>query len=212
MWHGLTAVLVIAALAMSLAQAAIADGGTFSSPVVRAFNVFAFFTIQSNVIVCVTCLLLALRPDRSSLLFRTFRLDGVVMIVITAVVYHTALAGLFDLHGWRLVSDQLVHTVVPAFAILGWLVFGPRGLITWRVVGLSAIYPILWVVFTLVRGAIGHWYPYPFIDIDELGYLRVSLTLLGITAAFVALAAAAFGLDRLLVRAGWTPAGARESE
>lgn len=224
-WFGLTALTVLTGLVISIVATATGDGGQFGSPVVATFNIFAYFTIQSNVIVGIISTLLALRPDRaaprrpdgapsgrpdgisserSATLFRVFRLDGLVMIVITAIIYHTLLAGLVDLHGWSSFDNQLVHTVVPILAILGWLLFGPRRLITWRTLGLSVVYPILWVVFTLVRGAIGHWYPYPFIDAGQLGYGRVTLNVLAVTAGFLLLAAGALGLDRVLGRAAAT--------
>lgn len=33
---------------------------------------------------------------------------------------------LLDLNGADLVADRLLHVVVPMFAMLGWLLFGPR--------------------------------------------------------------------------------------
>jgi len=207
-WNGLTAALVLLGIVMDVVWAARAGAGTFGSPAAHAFNIFAYFTVQSNIVVGATTLLLALRWDRGtgadwrSTLFRVFRLDGLIMIIVTAVVYHAVLEPLLDLHGWDLFSDQIVHTVVPAFCIFGWLLWGPRRLVSWRIVGWCVVYPILWVVFTLVRGAITHWYPYPFMDVDELGYLHASLNLLGITVAFLALAAGALGVDRLLGRRG----------
>jgi len=202
-WHGLTAAVVAFAVVL-----AIALGGSQSPDVVAAFpsqaardaNVLVYFTIQSNLIVGVTALLLALRPRRSALLFRVFRFDGVAMIVLTALVYHTMLAGLSHPHGWNAVDNQLLHTVVPAMAVVGWLVFGPRGLVSWKVVWLSLVYPILWLVFTLLRGAAIGWYPYPFMDPREQGYASVSLTLAGIVVAFIALAALLLAVDRGLRR------------
>jgi hypothetical protein len=207
-WHALTAALALAGLSVSLVMAAThgpVATAAFTSPVARTFNIFAYFTIQSNLIVAITCLLLALRPGigthgSSGTVFRVFRLDGLVMIIVTGVVYHTLLAGLLDLGGWQLVSDQIVHTAVPLMAAIGWLVFGPRGLVSWKVVGFSIVYPLLWLAFTLARGAVDDWYPYPFIDVGELGYARVTVNTLGITVGFVALAAGALGLDRLLAR------------
>lgn len=177
-----------------------AYAAAFTSQAARDANILAYFTIQSNLVVMVTALLLALRPRRSALLFRVFRLDAVAMIVLTAVVYHTMLARLVDLHGVVAVYNQLLHTLVPAMAVGGWLLLGPRGLVSWRVVWLSLVYPIAWLVFTLVRGAAIGWYPYPFMDPREQGYASVSFTLAGIVAAFIALAALLLLVDRALGR------------
>jgi hypothetical protein len=199
-WFALTAVAVLAGVVISVWTAVVTGGQPWDSGVARAFNSFAYFTTQSNLIVGATVLLLALRLDRTSTLFRVFRLDGLVMIVITGVVFHTMLAGLLELQGWASAGNQLVHTAVPIMAVLGWLLFGPRGLISWRTIGLSVIYPILWVVFTMTRGALTDWYPYPFLQVDEVGVLSVALTLLGITVAFVLLGIGGMYLDRLLLR------------
>ena len=202
-WHGLTAAVALVAVALGIAQGGVhapAYYAAFASQAARDANVLAYFTIQSNLIVGVTALLLALRLRRSALLFRVFRFDGVAMIVLTALVYHTMLAGLTHPHGWNAVDNLLLHTVVPAMAVVGWLVFGPRGLVSWRVVWLSLVYPIIWLVVTLLRGAAIVWYPYPFMDPREQGYASVSLTLAGIVAVFIALAALLLAVDRALGR------------
>jgi hypothetical protein len=126
-WFGVTALCVAGGVLISVFTAAQNSTGHFSTPVERAFNTLVFFTIQSNLIVGVTVLLLALKPERSSPAFGVCRLIGVVAITVTGVVYHVALAGLFDLQGWDQLGNQLVHTVVPIMAVVGWLAFGPRG-------------------------------------------------------------------------------------
>ena len=207
-WHGLTAAVALVAVVMAVLQGGVqapADYAAFHTQAARDANVLVYFTVQSNLIVAVTTLLLALRPRRSALLFRVFRFDGVAMIVLTAVVYHTMLAGA-QLHGWVFASNLLLHTVVPAMAVAGWLVLGPRGLVTWRVVWLSLVYPIAWLVVTLVRGAVIGWYPYPFMDPGEQGTAAVALTLAGIVGAFIGLAALLLVVDRALGRLRWRAA------
>jgi hypothetical protein len=194
----LTVVLVVFAIVVQVVGAATSHGGHFATPAGRAFNVFAYFTIQSNLIIAATCLALALRPDSDSTWLRTFRLTGLACIVITGVVYNTALAGLVEMHGWGLVADRILHIAVPVLAVVGWLVFGPRRLVSWRIVWLAFVYPLAWVAFTLARGAAVHWYPYPFIDIDSHGYARVALNIVAITVLFIALCAGALWLDRRL--------------
>ena len=199
LWFAVTAAIAFSAVVIQVIVAA-GMPGHFTTPLEKSLNVFAFFTIQSNIIVGVTCLLLALRLERSSELFRMFRLSGVVAIFITGLVYHTLLAGLVDVHGWAAVCNQMLHTAVPLLGVLGWLLFGPRGLISWRTVALAFVFPLGWLAFTMIRGAAIHWYPYPFIDVDDLGYARVAVNAVVVAALFFALAAAAYGFDRWMVR------------
>jgi len=207
LWFGLTALTAIAGVVIQLFVTASLKTGFFTTPTARTFNVFVFFTIQSNLIVGATCLLLAIDPTRSSLGFRAWRLTGIVAITITGLVYHTVLASLFDLESWALVADNLIHTVVPVLAVLGWLVVGPRGLTSRTVVRLSVLFPIAWLIFTLIRGAIVHFYPYPFVDVSRYGYVRVSINCVWVAVLYLGLASGAAALDRRLgARAAPTPA------
>jgi hypothetical protein len=201
-WFGATAFVVFAGLIVQLLVVADRPAGFFDSTAERVLNVFAFFTIQSNVIVGVTCLLLALNLERSSTVFRAFRLIGIVAITITGIVYHSVLAQLFDLENWALVADHALHTVAPIMGVVGWLMFGPRGLISPRIVWLSTIFPVAWCIFTLVRGEMVGFYPYPFIDVDALGYARVFVNCVWIAVLYLGVAAGAHVLDRWLVRVG----------
>ena len=63
------------------------------------------------------------------------------------------------------------------------------------------LHPVAWLAFTLVRGALIGWYPYPFVDVGVLGRATVALNCLGITVLFLGLAAVALGADRALDRA-----------
>jgi hypothetical protein len=211
-WFGLTALVVLVGLIMQLVVTARITGGVFSSPAARVANVFCYFTILSNVIVGVTSLLLALRPDRPSPVFRIARLDGLIGIAVTGVVYHVALASLYELQGYAALSDQLLHTVSPLLCVIGWLLFGPRsagetatGLttvpaITPSVALWSLAYPLLWLGLTLIRGAITDFYPYPFLDAHIHGYALVALNCVLIGVLFVGLAFGAMLVDRLILR------------
>lgn len=201
-WFGATALVVLVGLVLRIALL-VSDGtqGAFDSTTDRVFNLFCFFTIQSNIIVGVTSLLLAQDPTRSSTAFRTFRLTGLVCIAVTGIVYHSLLSGLTDLHGLELGADHLLHTVSPIMAVIGWLVFGPRRLTASRIVLLSLIFPVCWLVFALIRGEVIDYYPYPFLDVNDVGYGRVFLNTLGISALYIGLAAGATALDGRLDRA-----------
>jgi hypothetical protein len=199
-WFALTAVAAAVGVALSVAVAIGNEAGFFDDLTERAFNVFAFFTIESNLVVGVTSALLALRPARDSLPFRVARLTAVAAIAITFVVFHTVLRGLEELHGLAVVSDAFVHTVVPVLAIAGWLAFGPRGLASLRVAAWSAVFPIAWCAFTLLRGELVGIYPYPFIDVAANGYARVAVSCLIVAVLYLAVAVGLTALDGWLVR------------
>ena len=195
-WFAVTSFAVAVEIVLTVTLAAQAQGGFFTTAGARVFNVFWFFTIQSNLIVGATCLLLALNPDRPSAVFRVFRLIGVVAITVTFVVFHVALSRLLDLDTWGQVANQLQHTVVPALAVVGWIAFGPRGMTSRRTAKLTVAFPLLYMTATMIRGPLArHYYPYPFADVKTYGYLRVAINGLWIGLLFVALAAGATALD-----------------
>ena len=208
-WFAATAACAVVGVIISVFTSRNNTGGFFADPTARAFNTFAFFTVQSNLIVAATTLLLAIRLVRRSMAFRTARLIGLVCITVTGVVYHVALASLLDLESWDLVGDQLVHTVVPIMTVVGWLAFGPRGQLSKRVAWLSLTFPVAWLAFTLIRGAAVGFYPYPFIDVTRLGYARTAVNCVWVSLLLLGLAGAATAIDDRLSRGSPAPVGDR---
>ena len=66
--------------------------------------------------------------------------------------------------------DVVLHKLFPVVVVLDWLVDPPMVRLTNRDALLWLVYPIVWVVVTLVRGAADGWYPYPFLDPAKGGY------------------------------------------
>jgi hypothetical protein len=204
-WFAATAVAVFTGLVVQLFVTADADADGARFPVTwqRVLNVFAFFTIQSNLIVGITTGLLALGRGGRSIVFRTARLLGVVNITLTFIVFHAVLRDLQDLTGQAAFADVLLHSVSPVLCVSGWIFFGPSGLVDRAVVGLAVGYLLLWGGFTLVRGEMIDWYPYPFMDPnspleDPKGYVAVTVNLVIVAVVFLALAAATLAADRRL--------------
>jgi hypothetical protein len=199
LWFAGTAVVVAVGIVVQLIATARLDTGFFDSRAGRVVNLFCFFTIQSNLIVLVTSAMLALRVRRKPTWFWVLRLDGVLCIAVTFVVFHVALSDLQDLEGLARLADFLLHTASPVLCVLGWLLFGPRGRTSWRIVWLSVLFPVAWLVFALVRGPlVGDYYPYPFLDVGAHGYPTVLLNAALVAALFLGLAAGAHLLDRRL--------------
>ena len=198
-WFALTAACVVVGITISVCLAPGAVGSFGGSPLNRSLNVFAFFTIQSNVLVGIACLLLAIKPGRSSFAFALLRMTGLISITVTFVVFHVVLSRLLDLDGWAQAANQFQHTITPILAIVGWLCFGPRGLTSRRTVLWSTIFPLAYFAFSMIRGPFAsHWYPYPFIDVKAMGYVPVLVNAIWIAVLFIGVGAGASALDNKL--------------
>jgi hypothetical protein len=94
----------------------------------------------------------------------------------------------------------LLHYVTPSMFVLDWLVFVPKGQVPWRTVVTSLVFPLIYVAWTLVHGAQTNWYPYPFVDVANLGFEKVLMNVAGLLGVFLAVTAALTGANRLLRR------------
>ena len=204
-FHALTAAVAIVAVVLQLVL--VIRGGQVLDEVrppalgLRLARFVAYFTVQSNVLVALASVTLALDPARDTRVWRVLRLAGVVGITVTGLVHFLLLRPLLDLDGADWAADKLLHMVVPVLALAGWVAFGPRPRITLREVGWALAWPVAWLGVTLSVGALSGWYPYPFLDHREDGAAAVVVASVGVTLLFLALFAAAAWLDRRLAPA-----------
>ncbi|GAB3406492.1 Pr6Pr family membrane protein [Flindersiella endophytica] len=136
---------------------------------VRLWRLFSYFTIQSNLIVLAAAVVLAWRPRHDGWFWRVVRLDSLLGIVITGLVYAIVLAPQVHLTGAALVATIGFHYVSPWAALVAWLLFGPRPRMNWATVWAAFGWPVLWLVYTFTHGALTDWYPYPFLDVVDIG-------------------------------------------
>ena len=170
-------------------------GPPVSTEVIRFLSMF---TIQSNVFVLVLAATLALHPHRDGDRWRVVRLDALLGITVTGLVYAVVLAPTDHPVGLGWWTNAGLHYVSPVATLLLWLAFGPRPRITGATVAWALVWPVLWIGYTLVHGAVSHWYPYPFLDVRDLGY-AVALRNLGVIVLLALLFLLAFrAVDRRL--------------
>ncbi|NUL47292.1 Pr6Pr family membrane protein [Cellulosimicrobium funkei] len=174
--------------------------GGFAGGWEHLVNQPSYFTFLSNFLVGLTSLLLALRPYRTSTLFHALRIAAVVCIVITGVVFNVLLRGAPPGTPVEHLNDTIQHIITPILTPLVWLVFDPRGQVTWKRIGLAAIVPLTWLAFTLARGPALDWYPYSILDVPRMGYDGVAVYVVAILAFFFVLAALMWAVDRSLAR------------
>ncbi|GAB3691880.1 Pr6Pr family membrane protein [Angustibacter aerolatus] len=195
-WHALTALVALGSLLLQLVLVVGQDGGPGLGT--RLIRFVGYFTVQSNLLVLLSTGLLALRPALDAWWLRVLRLDAIAGIAVTAGVHAVVLRPLQDLHGADLVADTGLHVVVPALAVVGWLACGPRRRVDVGTVVLALVWPVVYVAGTALHGAVSHWYPYPFTDVDELGYPTVLRNAAGVLVLLLLVCLLLLGVDRVL--------------
>lgn len=196
--HVLVAVVALTGVAMELVIAITGGPGTAPTHAERVVRLFSYFTIQSNVLVGLVAVLLAVDPRRDGRVFRVARLDALLCIAVTGIVYNTVLRGIQDLSAAGQVSNLLLHVLSPLLAVAAWGLVGPRPRVSPATVWWSVAYPLAWIAYTFVRGAVVGWYPYPFLDVAAIGLGRAVVNTVVVAVVFVALAWLVRAVDRRL--------------
>jgi hypothetical protein len=119
-------------------------------------------------------------------------------IIMVGTVYYLLLRDLSHRQGFSHALELMLHYVTPPLFVIDWALFVPKRNVDWRV-GFAALgFPLAYVVWILVHGALTGWYPYPFLDVSELGYPATLLNIAGLIAIFLALEVALVAIGRRL--------------
>uniref|UniRef100_UPI003C2D7682 Pr6Pr family membrane protein n=1 Tax=Escherichia coli TaxID=562 RepID=UPI003C2D7682 len=151
---------------------ALAVHGNSNNPDFRWLNFFSYFTIEANVIGALVLLIAGFAALRGS---QTRELSGLrgaaaVYLVITGIVYNLLLRDLENPTTDLPWANFIVHVIMPIVILLDFLLdrtvhrLGLRNALWW--VG----FPLVWTAYTLIRGQIADWYPYPFLDAGAKGW------------------------------------------
>jgi hypothetical protein len=160
---------------------------------------FSFFTILSNLIVAICCTTLLRKSN--SILKNFFSKQSTlaaiaVYITIVGLVYNIILRFLWKPSGLQWIVDELLHSAIPLLFIVLWLFFIPGGKILWKSVLAWLLYPLIYLIFILMRGPSSSFYPYPFIDVSKIGYHKTLINSAGMLLAFLVVSIFFMSLNR----------------
>lgn len=164
----------------------------------RIFDWFSYFTILSNIVVAVVTTMLARSLHRTSTTWSTLRMDSLVMISVTGLVYAIVLAPAANPQGLELVTNSLGHYIIPALTVVLWLLIGPRKQLRPITIFTALIIPIIWAIYTLIRGAIINGYPYGFLNVAELGLGTAIVNIMGVAVLGIIIGTIYWVLDKAL--------------
>lgn len=158
---------------------------------------FSYFTITTNTLVAIV-LSTSWLPDPAKTFFSRpgVRAATAAYIGMGGIIYWLFLRNVWDPQGLQWLADVLLHYAMPALYIAFWIAFWRTGTTPWSAVPSWLIYPLTYLAYALVHGAIAGWYPYHFVDAGALGYPQMAVNAAMITAAFSVLCAIVIAIDR----------------
>lgn len=167
-------------------------------------NFFCYFTNLSNLMISIVFIVSAARllsgrkPTDADVAIRG---GTVVYIVFVGIVFNAILVDgdIGPVIPW---VNVVVHMIVPIAGLVDWIVWPPRRRLPFRVVLWWMIWPAVYSIFSVTRGAIDGFYPYPFFNPDASGgYGGVALWCLVLIVTFFVLAVAVRWIGNLRHRA-----------
>jgi hypothetical protein len=164
---------------------------------------FSFFTILTNILVALYSIYVLLKPDsRWGKFFSRPNVAAAiaVYIVVVGITYNAVLRHLWNPRGWEMVGDELTHLVIPVLFLLYWLIFVPKGELKLKNTFRWLIYPLVYFLWVLIFGALSGFYPYYFINVNELGYSKALWHSGILVLGFLLLSLLFVTIDRLMKR------------
>jgi len=191
-WFALVLQLVL------ILSRASADG---VSPAAEVGRYFSYFTILTNLLVAAATTFAALAPG--SRVGRWFAQPSVCGAIVTyiafvGIMYELLLRHTWNPQGWQRVADTLLHDVTPLLFAAYWLAFVPRRSVQAGDLPWWLLYPIAYLAYAMIRGAVTGAYPYHFLDPATEGAHASVAAIAALCVGMAIFCAAVFWLDRVL--------------
>ena len=164
---------------------------------------FSFFTINTNIIaaLCFTFIFLGSRSRIGKFFQSPSTITAItVYITIVGIVYNVILRSTWNPQGLAMVADELLHSIIPVLFILFWLLFVPIEHLKWKNAFSWLIFPTIYMIYAIVHGAITKFYPYPFVNVTDIGYNKAMLNAAGVLLVIFVLSLALIATGKLMKR------------
>ncbi|MEO6702663.1 MAG: Pr6Pr family membrane protein [Jatrophihabitantaceae bacterium] len=156
----------------------------------NAGNFFSYFTVESNTlaVICLIVSAFAAAAGRQSRQLDFFR--GAVTLYMTTVIliFIVLLSGYpsSDLTAvpW---DNTVLHYIMPIVLMVDWLLADRPITVPFNRAVSWLVVPLAYLAYSLIRGPVVHWYPYPFMDPSRHGYLGIAITSVVIAVVLAAI-------------------------
>ncbi len=178
--------------------------------VFRPWEYFSYFTIQTSLIAIVTLSVagwFAWTGRTETRVLNIVRLCTVTFTVVVTLVYNLLLRGLPDAaadgdYVWPVLPNEILHVWAAIFMLIDWILSSRRINLRVRTIFWVLVFPLAWLVYSIIRGLLVDWWPYWFINPNEPAGVPGMLSyIVGIMLFLLTVAIGLIGLQRITVRA-----------
>jgi hypothetical protein len=180
----------------------------------RPTEYFSYFSIQTSLIAGATLLWTGVtswsgRAESKAQVI--VRLAATACYILVSLAYNLLLRGTANdprdgNYDWPVLPNEIIHVWAPLALTVGWLLVQGQVRLKLRAALWVAVYPLAWLIFSVLRGLATGWWPYWFIDptgdggvagmFTYIGAITVFLILLGI----ILIALSRLPISRLILR------------
>ena len=183
-----------------LAQLIVVVAG--SADLSMAINFLGLFGMTAALVAGISSLMLAANPIRVSGAFSAFRMAGLLMAVGTLAMMAMGVPAFYTPSAAQVLVDALLNVVVPTLVLGSWLFLGPRPRLSVKQIGGAVTIPAVWLVYTMLHGAITGFYAYSYLNLAAVGAAALAVNIFFLFFLAVAICVALVYLDKLLP---WAP-------
>ena len=161
--------------------------GEYSSIAETLFVYFGYFTVWANILIALAFTAPLLNPDKKLANFfmrPAVRAALATYILMVSVVYHMLIVPYWNPQGFTWLTATGLNTVMPILYIVDWLFFAEKRPIFYKHLPYWLIFPAVYGVTSIIRGLLTNDYPYPFLNVAELGIGNVLFNMFGLVAVF----------------------------
>ncbi|MUN64794.1 hypothetical protein GMA12_16885 [Kocuria sediminis] len=195
--------LRIGALAVAIGALTSRSSCAFVTRTCLGTNLFSYFTVHSTILLVVTLLLALFHHvfrGGEPVWLTALRSLATTYMLVSGIVF-TAMLLNAELFGYLFLvplSSKVLHFVLPVYAVLDFVMGPGRHRLRLSTVWATMVYPLLWALYTLIRGSMVGWYPYFFLDPSQVGgYTAVGLYASGVSALILIVALGVTAATRL---------------
>ena len=170
-------------------------------------NFFSYFTILSNALAALALLIGAyysFTVRRDPAWYNLSLAAVVTYMATTGVVYNLLLRSISLDQGstvpW---SNEVLHLIAPIYVVVVWILTPGKSPLKWSAIGAIVAFPLVWSVYTMIRGPIVGWYPYPFLNPAQPGgYGAVAVYIVAVAGFIGLMAVVVVALSRTRILRG----------